>query len=138
MPVVATTLATDLDSKDAAHPILSRVMRALIPAANPDFESRFADVRLWWVEIDDHGVPQREIGFDVAGRAIVLAPDERNTGFWTDSPMVFSSQEMEAVDQASFDSAWERRTQASAGPSVASDSMRLVPDLRRCRPPDSP
>ena len=98
-----------------AHPILSRAIRALIPAANPDLEPKFADVGLWWVEINEHGVPQREIGFDVAGRAIVLAPDDRNTGFWTDSPMVFSLQEFEAVDQASFDSAWERKTRVPAG-----------------------
>ncbi len=114
MPVVATTLATDPKSKDEPHPILSRAIRALIPAANPDLESKFADVRLWWVEINEHGVPQREIGFDAAGRAMVLAPDDRNTGFWTDSPMVFSPQEFEAVDQASFDSAWVRKTRVPA------------------------
>jgi len=81
MPIVATTLATDLKSKGEAHPILSHAIRALIPAANPDLESKFANVRLWWVEINERGVPQREIGFDLAGRAIVPAPDDRNTGF---------------------------------------------------------
>lgn len=115
MPVIATTLATDPKSKDEAHPILGRAIRALIPAANPDLESKFADVRLWWVEINEHGMPQREIGFDVAGSPIVLAPDDRNTGFWTDSAMVFSPQDFEAVDQASFDSAWERKTRVQAG-----------------------
>ena len=115
MPVVATILATDLKSKDEAHPILSRALRALIPAANPDLESKFAEVRLWWVEVNDLGVPQREIGFDMAGKAIVLAPDNRNTGFWTDSPMVFSPQECEAVDQASFDSVWERKSRVPVG-----------------------
>lgn len=63
----------------------ARVLRRLLPAANPDTEPLFHKAERWWVEINEQGLPQREIGFDESGAAVVLAPVGRNFGFIIDS-----------------------------------------------------
>jgi hypothetical protein len=116
MTIIATTLATNKNLGRAPLPWWARVLRRIIPAANPDFEPRYGDVTLWWVEIDESGLPQREIGFDAAGLPIVVGPFERNYGFWTDSAMTFNVGEYKHLSQTEFDEHWESfaRTWSSA------------------------
>lgn len=66
-------------------PWLARLLGKLLPAANPDLEGLFDQAQIWWLEVDDAGRPQREIGFDKQGTAIVLGPVGRNYGFLVDS-----------------------------------------------------
>ena len=66
MPFIVTTLGTQLLAKQQPAPLLERLLLAVIPAANPDLESRYHLVSLWWIEINGYGIPQREIGFDGA------------------------------------------------------------------------
>ena len=106
MHVIATTLAAESRSAGSRHPLLEKVVRAIIPAANPDLEPLYGDVRLWWIEIDQDGTPQRELGFDASGAAIVAGPIGKNMGFWTDSPMRFLSSENELVSSQAFVQAW--------------------------------
>ena len=49
----------------------ARLLRKVVPAANPDFEPLYGGVRLWWVEVDDGGRPQREIGFGSGSDVLV-------------------------------------------------------------------
>ena len=58
------------------------------------------------MEIDSDGVPQREVGFDEAGRAIVAGPFGKNYGFWTDSAMRFEEAGNKVVANEEFDPAW--------------------------------
>jgi len=85
-----------------------QILRKLLPAANPDLEGLYKLVRLWWVEIDEQGRPQREIGFDDMGKAVVAGPVGRNMGFWTDSSMTFNEAEYQAVAPELFEEAWSR------------------------------
>lgn len=63
-----------------------KLLRRMLPAANPDFEERYYPrTRTWWIELDDDRIPQREIGFDEQGSAIVLGPVGQNYGFAVDS-----------------------------------------------------
>ncbi|MGJ5818633.1 hypothetical protein [Paludibaculum fermentans] len=109
MVVIETTLGTGpwpLTKPGPIERVLVRLLSATIPAANPDFDPLFENVRMWWVEIDPAGVPQRELGFDEQGQIIVAAPLGDNFGFFTDSNMTFSPNEHPTVLNASFESAW--------------------------------
>jgi hypothetical protein len=64
---------------------VARVLRVVIPQANPDFEGRYEHVTNWWLEVDDSGLVQREIGFDPTGDPLVAAPLGKNLGVFTDS-----------------------------------------------------
>jgi len=104
--VIATTLATEASSDEAEPGLLERILRKLLPAANPDLENLYPLVRLWWVEIDERGRPQREVGFDDMGKSVVAGPVGRNMGFWTDSSMIFNEAECQAVAPELFEEAW--------------------------------
>jgi hypothetical protein len=62
-----------------------KVLQFIIPAANPDLAPYMDRARIWWIEIDDNGLPLREIGFDPGGLAVVLGPVSGNHGFLLDS-----------------------------------------------------
>ncbi len=115
MSIIATTLGTDEPEHREPAGLLERFVRKIVPAANPDFESRYYAVRLWWIELDDVGVPQREIGLDSSGRPIVIGPFQENFGFWTDSSMTFSSSEWELVSPSEFDARWRSFQQSWVG-----------------------
>lgn len=111
--VIETTLGTGPFPKPGLmFAVIERFLRALIPAANPDFEHSYERVFKWWIEIDAEGVAQRELGFDEAGEVIVAGPLGKNFGFFTDSNATFAPAEYAAVEPASFEAAWsafERR-----------------------------
>jgi hypothetical protein len=109
MVVIETTLGTGpwpQSKPGLIWPVLEPLLRAVIPAANPDFDPLFEKVRKWWVEIDPAGVPQRELGFDERGQIIVAAPLGPNFGFFTDANMTFSPDEHPVVSNDAFESAW--------------------------------
>jgi hypothetical protein len=106
MRVIATTLATQLNAEKSRDPLVARVLKMLLPAANPELDGAYKWVCLWWIEIDDQGTPQREIGFDSAGSPVVAGPFGPNMGYWTDSPMTFEHGEYEAVSPDSFERVW--------------------------------
>jgi hypothetical protein len=108
MPFIATTLGAHWPTEQRPTSILETLIRAVIPAANPDFESLYHLVSLWWIEIDCQGIPQREIGFNDKGVPVVVGPLDENMGFWTDSSMSFAAKEHDAVDPADFETQWQR------------------------------
>jgi hypothetical protein len=84
------------------------ILKIIIPAANPDLEKFYFQTRIWWLEIDDAGQPQREIGFDETGNPIVLGPIGRNFGFLVDSSdnWKYSTQDSEEA-RRDFQKKWE-------------------------------
>jgi len=105
--IIETPLGTGPHRQRGLAPrAVEHVLRAIIPAANPDFEHCYDSVRKWWIEIDSRGEPQRELGFDERGDVIVAAPMGKNFGFFTDSNAVFDVNDHPVVEQFLFDSAW--------------------------------
>jgi len=81
----------------------------VLPAANPDFECLYGEVKRWWIELDERTrCPTRELGFDENGLPIVAAPWEGNRGVWTDSPVVLDWNDHPGVAPADFEAAWQR------------------------------
>ena len=107
MKVIETTLGTERSSEapSLAFAIIERAVRKLIPLANPDFESSYERVRRWWVEVDERGTPQRELGFDRDGTVALAGPLGDNFGSWTDSTMTFNPAEHNVVPEEVFESA---------------------------------
>jgi hypothetical protein len=85
---------------------VERLLRAIVPAANPDFDRCYGDVSKWWIELNPAGEPQRELGFNPRGEVVVAAPMGRDFGFFTDSNAVFEPADYPAVQQALFEAAW--------------------------------
>jgi hypothetical protein len=85
---------------------LARVLFRIFPQANPDFESSYARVSYWWLEIDEKDQVQREIGFDGDHLPVVLAPFGDNFGIFTDlngAPNTTGSE----IDPLAFEKTWE-------------------------------
>jgi len=108
MPVLVIAPASQPASSMQARLLLERPLRSVSAEANPDFESLYPSVRQWWVEVNNSGVPQREIGFTEPSVAVVAGPLGGNVGFWTDSAVIFNAGEHEAVADAAFEEAWSR------------------------------
>ena len=86
--------------------VLESAIRLVVPAASPRFERLYDQVREWWVEVDEAGAAQREIGFDVDGSPIVAGPIGQDMGFWTDSPAPTDWQAHGELDAVRFESVW--------------------------------
>lgn len=89
-----------------------RLLKRILPAANPDLEDQlYPKTTFWWIELDDRRVPQREIGFDESSNPIVLGPVGRNYGFAVDQsaplqePLQLCSEAEERF-QATWDHLW--------------------------------
>ena len=106
MRIVAISLGTREQPRLRANPLLDRVLRTMVPSASPDFEKVYGDVRHWWIEVDEGGRPQREIGLSADEQTIVVGPLGRNLGFWTDSPMTFDDSVYEEVSSEAFEDEW--------------------------------
>jgi len=91
-----------------------KLLRRILPAANPDFEyTLYPQARIWWIELDDDRIPQREIGFNEEGEAIVLGPVGRNYGFAVDESAPWASTDGQSEEasqrfQETWDVLWPR------------------------------
>ena len=65
--------------------LIQKILEKFIPAANPDTEELIKQCKYWWLEYDESGIPQREIGFNENKKPIVLGPVGKNMGFLVDS-----------------------------------------------------
>jgi hypothetical protein len=97
---------------------VAKILRRLVPLANPDFDLAYQSVTLWWLEIDEDGQVRREIGFDAGQRPIAIAPFRENFGVFTDiagHPEQLGPEQ----DPSAFEAAWSevasRFTEATRG-----------------------
>lgn len=87
--------------------LAARALETLLPRANPDLDPLLADVRVWWLEIEDTGEPSREIGFSAAGEAIVLGPVGSNLGVLVDACDDWSTSTADSAEAATrFEATW--------------------------------
>jgi hypothetical protein len=83
-----------------------RSLLSFVPAASPDHEKLYPLVKRWVLEVTDAGLPNREVGLGEGDRALFRAPEGRNMGMWTDSPMVFGDDDLEPITAAQFEALW--------------------------------
>jgi hypothetical protein len=119
MRYYSTTLATNLRPADWRMKLVSTLLW-FIPRSNPDFEIHFSRVRRWYLEVDDSGLPSRELGVDERGTPITAGPWERNSGFWTDFGEPLPVERTEEIAKDVFEAMWDRFTDLQARQSKAS------------------
>ena len=85
-----------------------RLLSVFIPKADPDNELLYPLVDTWLLEVDDNGKPNREIGLDKQGVPIFSAPDHRNSGLWTDSPVTVDRENLVPIKRSYFEAMWVR------------------------------
>jgi len=108
-----TKLATNWNVKEM-NSVGVRLIKAIlffIPRANPDQEKLYPYVVKWLIEIDEAGVPLREIGIDRNNTPLFAAPNNRNFGLWTDSDKKFEVSELEPSSKEEFESLWQKVVQ---------------------------
>ena len=97
------------DTLISNHPLWLRVLELALPNGNPDLGDLYEQARFWWLEVDDSGLPLREIGFDSLGIPIVLGPVEGNYGFLLDACDDWSDETGDLeVDGQLFAETWDR------------------------------
>jgi hypothetical protein len=65
---------------------VNKVLKTILPNANPDFDDKIDDVDEWLVEINEEtAMPEREIGINNNGQTIMVMPFGKNYGYWTDN-----------------------------------------------------
>ena len=103
-------LAIETPRSGAGHwPWWARILRRLLPSGNADLDVLQGQVTLWWLEVDEAGRPQREIGFDRSGAPIVLGPIGDNVGLLIDASDDWRDHKADSADAAAgFETAWER------------------------------
>ena len=88
-------------------PWWGKLLQKIIPAANPDLEHFYEDATIWWLEVDDDGEPQREIGFNEKNEPIVLGPIGDNYGLLVDSGKLWDDWEYEKKElENEFEDVW--------------------------------
>jgi hypothetical protein len=86
---------------------LESVLRRVLPSSSPDLEHFYSQAAHWWLEIDDAGLPVREIGFHDDGTPIVIGPVGDNIGFLIDSSDDWSHSTEDSDEAAEgFERAW--------------------------------
>jgi hypothetical protein len=107
MTYIRTRLATGWPEKE---PFAVKVMYAMlffIPRSNPDYDKKMHLLHEWLVEFDESGLPDREIGLDANGKAVLAGPDARNYGFWLDTNMRLQDfKDREEIDGDKFNACW--------------------------------
>jgi len=63
-----------------------KVLEALVPVGNPDFENQLSHVEFWSVEFDkEKENTTREIGYDRDNNIVVILPLNNNLGYWSNN-----------------------------------------------------
>lgn len=82
-------------------------------SSNPDFEEHRDKICSWYIEYDDveYKLVVREIGVDVDGNVLFLAPSKRNYGYWCDLDVDIEFYkrhfDLVGISKEEFDSLWE-------------------------------
>ncbi len=87
-------------------------VKKILPEGNPDYDDSIDNVKTWLVEIDEEtNFPNREIGIDTSKNVIMIMPDERNYGYWTDNNLQLEDFEKhfatEKIGNEMFDHLWK-------------------------------
>ncbi|SEW08964.1 hypothetical protein SAMN04487850_1575 [Prevotella aff. ruminicola Tc2-24] len=93
--------------------VLSKFLRIIFFWEDPDFGELYSLVETWYIEydeIDEQDGAYREVGRDAYGRIIVKDPDERNSGFWSDTNMglndYIKQMHAEYISKEEFEAVW--------------------------------
>ena len=107
MRYLSTRLATDFSSDaDDGNPHMLFFVRSCLEKLNSNPDYNMAAVQEWWIEFDEEGRPDREIGLRDDGVVVLAGPDDNNYGFWLDTNMMFTDFEGTEIQASKFEQKW--------------------------------
>lgn len=66
-------------------------------------------INYWYLLLDNNNKPVKEIAFDENDLVVYKAPNKRDYGLFSDSPIVFESiEDYELIDEYLFNSIWNK------------------------------
>ena len=90
---------------------LKNLVSFIFSKANPDFDAKYDAVECWLLEfLPGNEYPDREICLDEDGKTIIIAPLDKNLGFWLDTNMSLKQYEAfnyRKISKEEFDVKWE-------------------------------
>ncbi len=112
--------ATTGRMKGLLQKIVSGIVSIFIPKANPDYDGLIDNVAQWLLEInEDDKTPNREIGIDEYGQALLIMPWRDNYGYWSDTGITvdYFKEHFKAVEiyKVDFDNKWDAFVKRNAG-----------------------
>ncbi len=86
------------------------ILRVFVPLdGTREIRKLVERAKAWWLEIDEKGAPQREIGFDESGTPIIVGPIADYQGYLIDASDDWSaSTEDSAEARKNFEREWEK------------------------------
>lgn len=100
-----TKIATDWDSPKPGG-MLVGLLRRIIPEANPSYRDKMHLVDTWYIEFDEQGLPNREVGVDIDGQPVVAGPTSTDYGFWLDTNVTDVDLDGVEIQQEEFELLW--------------------------------
>lgn len=87
-----------------------KILKLLIPQANPDFEGKYDSVKIWYLELSTEGnYANREIGINDKGLIVLISPYKKNLGYWIDSNFTLEDYQRfspETIAYQEFENHW--------------------------------
>lgn len=89
-----------------------KILSTFIPLANPNFDKGIEKVACWLVEYNiTEDFPNREIGLDKNGKALLIMPWKENYGYWTDNDNIklddfFTKLKATRIEKKDFEDHW--------------------------------
>lgn len=98
------------ESKSGLEDFIVKVLEALIPVGNPDFEDQLNKVDHWAIEYDkDKEDTIREIGYDKNNKVLLILPLNNNLGYWSNNNFSLEDYHKinaQEVSEEEFDKDW--------------------------------
>lgn len=90
--------------------IVTKLLKAIIPLANPTLDGKLENVKIWYIEYNDvEQYTNREIGIDNNGLLVFKAPCGDNLGYWCDTDLTlddYSNFNIHFVPKEEFETKW--------------------------------
>jgi hypothetical protein len=100
-----TKIATDWDAPKPDG-ILIRLMRRFVPEANPGYHDKMHLIDEWYIEFDEQGLPNREVGVDANGLPVVAGPSSTDYGYWLDANVTDVDLDGVEIEKQEFEALW--------------------------------
>jgi len=100
-----TKIATDWGTPKPDG-VLVKLMRRFVPEANPSYRDKMQLIDMWYIEFDEQGLPNREVGVDSNGIPVVAGPSSTDFGYWLDANVTDVDLDGVEIEEQEFEALW--------------------------------
>lgn len=107
MKYIRTTEATSWKKREGICDKIVQFVYSFVPNANPRYQQKYYLLNEWFIEFDNEGKIQREMGIDLDGKVLFASPYKQNPGFWIESEMGFKDFKNKELSSDEFSRLWD-------------------------------